>query len=310
MGIESGPSLLRAWCALVWLSWLRQARMRQMVAIALVLMLFAAALLAGYTALGAWSMRNWRWHRQGPTFTEWSVESQALFTLLGRSPGSEALPAGLLGSCRAIINESGFLVFSRYVVFLIFLSFLLPLWSLSFATDAIGGEREANTMVWLLTRPLPRPAIYLAKFMALLPWTLGLNLGGFVLLCVCGGEPGLLALRLFWPAVAWATLAFSALFCLMGAYFRRPAVVALLYAFFLEALFGNLPGYFKRISIGFFARCMMFEAAQDHGLVPQKASVFLPVGGPTAAAVLLAMTAAFLVMGMIVFSRSQYHEVV
>src|SRR5579871_5823970 len=85
--VGSEPSLPRAWWALVWLSWLRQARLRQMVAIALLLMLFAAALVAGSTAMGAWSMRNSRWHRQGPTLNEWSVESQALFTLLGRSPG-------------------------------------------------------------------------------------------------------------------------------------------------------------------------------------------------------------------------------
>jgi ABC-type transport system involved in multi-copper enzyme maturation permease subunit len=307
---EAGPSLLRAWGALVWLSLQRQARLRQMVAIALVLMLFAVALVAGNTALGAWSIRNWRKpYRVGPTFTEWTEYTAALYAAFG-PPGDRALPAAVLGSCQAIIDSSGFLVFSRYVVFLIFLSFLLPLWSLSFATEAVGGEREANTMVWLLSRPLPRPAIYLAKFVALLPWTLGLNIGGFALLCLAAGEPGLVALRLFWPAVAWATLAFSSLFCLMGAYFRRPAVVALLYAFFLEALFGNLPGYFKRISVGFFARCMMFEAAQDYGLQPQKPSVFLPVEGPTACAVLLAMTVGFLVLGMIVFTRSQYHEVV
>ena len=38
-------------------------------------------------------------------------------------------------------------------------SFLLPIWSLSFATEALGGERETNSLVWLLIRPLPRPAI-------------------------------------------------------------------------------------------------------------------------------------------------------
>jgi hypothetical protein len=129
-------------------------------------------------------------------------------------------------------------------------------------------------------------------------------------LCAAGGRPGWLALRLFWPAVAWATLAFSSLFCLMGAYFRRSAVVALLYFGFLEVLVGNLPGYLKRISIGFFARCMMFEAAQDYGLQPQKPSVYLPVEAATAQAVLLGMTAGFLLLGMVVFTRTQYHEVV
>ena len=80
---------------------------------------------------------------------------------------------------------------SRWIVYSVFLSFLLPIWSLSFATEALGGEREARSLVWLLSRPLSRPAIYLAKFVALLPWSLGLNLGGFALLCLAAGQPGL-----------------------------------------------------------------------------------------------------------------------
>jgi hypothetical protein len=305
------PSLLRAWCYLVWLSWLRQARVRQMVAIALVLLVFAALLVAINTALGAWSMERWRWpYRQGPSYARWADQGQVLFASLARSPGGQGLTAAAFGSYRAVLDQSGFMVFSRFVVFSIFLSFLLPLWTLSFATEALGGEREANTMVWLLTRPLPRPAIYLARFVALLPWSLGLSLGGFALLCAAAGRPGPLAFRLYWPAVASATLAFSALFYLMGAYFRRPAVVALVYSFFLEVIFGNLPGYLKRVSVGFFTRCMMYDAAQDFGVQPEKPSVFLPVDGVTAQAVLLGLTAALLLVGMAVFTRAQYHEVV
>jgi ABC-type transport system involved in multi-copper enzyme maturation permease subunit len=161
-----------------------------------------------------------------------------------------------------------------------------------------------------LTRPLSRPAIYLAKFVAVLPWCFALNLGGFALLCAVGGENGALALRLYWPAVIWATLAFTALFCLVGAYFRRPAVVALVYSFFLEVVLGNMPGYLKRVSIGFYTRCMMFEKAEAYGVAVENPMVYLPVDGSTALAVLVGLTLALLALGMVVFSRTQYHEVV
>ena len=65
---------------------------------------------------------------------------------------------------------------------------MLPLWSLSFATEALGGEREAGTLIWLLTRPLPRWSVYLAKYVALLPWGVGLNLVGFAVLGGVFGE--------------------------------------------------------------------------------------------------------------------------
>lgn len=301
------PSLLHAWAFLVWISWRRQARLRQMLGISLILLLFSVTLVALNTALDRWTMNRWRFpFRQGPTTVDWVAGTQGIVGLQ-REPGA-AYATAFLGACGGLLHESGFHVFARWLVFMIFVSFVMPLLSLSFATDALGSERESGTMVWLLTRPMPRPAVYLAKFAALLPWSLGLNLVGFALLCLAGGRPGLLALRLFWPSVVWGALAFSAIFHLMGAYSRRPAIVALVYAFFLEVLFGNLPGYLKRISVSFYVRCMMYDAAADYGLEPEKPSIFLPVDGSTALAVLAGATVVMLALGAVVFTRSQYHD--
>jgi ABC-type Na+ efflux pump permease subunit len=294
-----------------------------MVWIALGLMAFAVALVALNTAAGRWGMHHWRYPRRwGPTYGVWVDQTQLALAAVHRSPGAHSVQSAVAGSCRVIVAPevrtedggtlavSGFQVFAQWAVFSIFLTFLLPVWSLSFATEALGGEREANSLVWLLTRPLPRPAIYLAKFVAVLPWSVGLNVGGFALLCLAAGPPGRLALALFWPAVVWATLALAALFYLMGAFFRRPAVVAIVYSFCLEVVLGNMPGYLKRVSVGFYTRCMMFEAAQDYGIQPEKPSVYLPVDGTTALAVLAGATVLLLVVGMVIFSRSQYQEVV
>jgi hypothetical protein len=155
---------------------------------------------------------------------------------------------------------------------------------------------------------LSRPAIYLAKFVALLPWSLGLNVGGFALLCLAGGRPGPQALRLFWPAVLCGTLAFAALFQLVGAFFKRPAVIAVVYSFFLETILGNMPGYMKRLSLSFYTRCLMFDAAQEQGLQPEKPSIYLPVDGDTALWVLLATTVVLVVLGMVIFTRTEYRE--
>src|SRR6185369_7923037 len=123
----------------------------------------------------------------------------------------------------SVEHASGFFVFSNWIVFFVFCNFLLPLWSLSFATEGLGREREAHNILWVLTRPLSRPAIYLAKLLALLPWCLALTLGGFALICIAGGEPGLMALRVYWPAVLCGTCAFASLFHLLGACVPRPA---------------------------------------------------------------------------------------
>lgn len=304
-------SPLRAWGYLVWLSFQRQARARQMVWIALGLLVVTATIVALNTAGHRWSMDHWRSPRgTGLTFRQWLDFSAADTTAAAApSPLATGIIQATTGACRTNLEYSGFLVFANFLVYSIFLSFLLPVWSLSFATEAIGSDRESRNLVWLLSRPLSRPAIYLAKYVALLPWALALNVGGFAVICLAAGAPGLLALRLFWPSVVGATFAFCALFHLMGATFKRAAVVAILYSFFLETFLGNLPGYMKRVSVGFYTRCLMFSAAEDVGVFPpEKAEVYWPVEPWTAWLVLIGGTLALLIVGMIVFARTEYRD--
>ncbi|HEX5269193.1 MAG TPA: ABC transporter permease subunit [Gemmataceae bacterium] len=305
------PSLLRAWLFLVWLSWQRQARVRHMVWISVALLVLTALAVLAQTLSFGWGMERWGWRSQGRwlglTYEQAFGETYAATSVVGPlgSPRAAGLGDGLVQAGWAVLKRTDFIRFSRGV-FSIFLSFLLPLWSLSFGTEALGGDREGHSLLWLLTRPLPRPAIYLAKYVALLPWTLVLNLGGFAVVCAAAGRPGWQALRLFWPAVLCATLAFAALFHLIGAWFRRPAIIALVYAFFLETIMGNMPGYFKRVSISFYTRCMMYDAAGTYGVQPESPSIFLPVSGTTAAVVLLAATALLLLVGTYLFNRTEY----
>ena len=188
--------------------------------------------------------------------------------------------------------------------------FLLPMWTLSFATESLGRERSDHNLIWLLSRPLSRPAIFLGKYLAVLPWCLTLNLGGFVLLCLAGGEPGRQALEVFWPAVIAGTLCYAALFHLLGAIMRRPAMLALLYSFFCETIAGNLPGHFKRLSITFYTKCLMFERAQDFGRFLHRPNSYEAVSELTAWLVLLTTTAVLLAVGTALFSRGEYLDAV
>jgi hypothetical protein len=262
--------------------------------------------------------RAWDWHywrsppRRGPNQMQTLVNFAAVRNALPLSPAAVSLPFAAAAAHEAVLHNpeaarrAGFTRFSDAIAFTMFTTFLLPLWSLSFATEGLGREREDRNLLWLLTRPLSRPAIYLAKYVAILPWALGLNLGGFALLCLAAGEPGRMALRLYWPAVFWATLAFCALFHLMGAWFRRAAVVAILYSFFLETVLGNLPAYWKRASISFYTRCLMFDRAEGLGIQPERPLIYLPVEGTTAWCVLAGLTVALLALGVFVFSRTEY----
>jgi ABC-2 type transport system permease protein len=305
-------SSLRAWLYLVRLSWQRQARVRIMVWVSLAL-LAASGLITGVITLKfGWSSqtRTMRWQAPGLTYEGafQEVDTLLLVTAPLGSPQTAGVQDAIIHAAWVVLQKTDFTNFSA-AVFGTFVSFLLPLWSLSFATEALAGDRESHSLLWLLTRPLSRPAIYLAKYVALLPWTLALNMGGFAVICAAAGRPGLQALRLYWPAVLCSTLAFASLFHLIGACFRKPAIVSLVYSFFLETIMGNMPGYLKRVSISFYTRCMMYDAASSYGVQPESPTVYLPVEGFTAMVILLGLTAALLCVGMYLFHRKEYVSV-
>jgi ABC-type transport system involved in multi-copper enzyme maturation permease subunit len=278
-----------------------------MVWIALALLAFTLVIVGLTTAAGGWSLANRRMQGTfGLPLQEYLSRRAGIWVAVPYPSPVSSLGLAIDAANGVILENSDFMVFSRGFVFLIFFSFLVPIWSLSFSTEAIGGERESNGLIWLLTRPISRPAIYLAKFLAVLPWCVALNVGGFALICLAAGRPGPEAFRLFWPSVLWATLTFSALFFLFGAFLRRPAIIGLVYSFFLEVIVGNMPGTLKRLSIGFYARCMMFDEAAERGLQPENRAIYDPVSGTTAVWVLGLSTVFLVALGMLLFRRTEY----
>jgi hypothetical protein len=83
------------------------------------------------------------------------------------------------------------------------------------------------------------------------------------MLCQMAGTPGGEAWALFWPASLLGAAAYAALFLLVGTIFRHGTIISLAYWFFLEVLFGNMPGIIKRISVAFYVRSMIYDAGAE-----------------------------------------------
>jgi ABC-type transport system involved in multi-copper enzyme maturation permease subunit len=205
-------------------------------------------------------------------------------------------------------GDWSFAHFVRSVMMGAYLSFVLPMFTLAYASGALGAERENRSLIWLMTRPMPRSLIYLAKFVGTLPWCLLFGFGGFAALCVAGGEPGRIAFRLFWPTALAGTIAFSALFHLIGSLFRRPIVVGLVYVFFFEFLVAILPGSMKLLSMTFYLRSLMYNAAVEAGYPGSLFEQSGPVSATAAWSVLASAAFGVTILGMILFSRSEYRD--
>jgi hypothetical protein len=218
-----------------------------------------------------------------------------------------SVPQAVLQS-EKFLHHWEFMNFSRWVVLGAFFGFVLPMFTLAYASAAFGTERESGSLVWVMTRPIPRSAIYLAKFLGTLPWCIVFGLGGFAALCLAGGDLGMRALRMYWPAAAAGTIAFSAMFHLIGALFRRPVVVGLVYVFFYEALVAALPGSLKLLSLTFYSRSLMYNAATTAGYPTNMLDLSQAESSSTAWTVLITATICLTIVGMWLFARLEYRD--
>jgi ABC-2 type transport system permease protein len=192
-----------------------------------------------------------------------------------------------------------------------FVSFLMPIFAICYGASGIGAEREDQTLIYLLIAPLPRSLTYFIKGLASFALVSGWTAGTLFLLCRLAGKPGAELFPLFVPAALLGGLAYASLFLLLGAIFRHGTIISLVYWFFLEVLFGNLPGIVKRVSVAFYVRCLIYDSAKELKLGPLgrvAREMFLPVTGTTAAITLSATIVVLLMVGLLLFDRREYRD--
>jgi ABC-type transport system involved in multi-copper enzyme maturation permease subunit len=331
--IRNPQSAIRAWCVLVVQSFQRHWRVRQMGWVSLGLLGIVVFWVVLITERDGWNLANQRARRSAGSYKQetarllpssrYGVFTDEKHAVLFQpyevptpfNPTADAIRSLMLSVPYAVVTSEnflkqwGFMTYSRWVVHLVFMGFVLPLFTLSYASGAFGTDRESRSLVWLMTRPIPRSGIYLAKFIGTLPWCLAFGLGGFVAICLAGGEYGREALMRYWPAATMATLAFASVFHLVGAIFRRPVVVGLVYIFFFEALVAALPGSLKLLSLTFYARSLMYNEAAAAGYpMDMLPAMTQTVSSETAWAVLSCATVGITLLGMWLFARSEYRD--
>ncbi len=202
--------------------------------------------------------------------------------------------------------------FGEFIVLRLYALFYLPVVTLMYGTGALGDDRDEKSLVYVLTRPIPRSLLFTSKLLAVLPQTLLFGVGGLAALwavALARGTPDLDgALGLFLPGVCLSALAYVSFFHFLGALFRHSTLLAVAYLFFVEVLVGRIPGIMKRVSISFYTWSVLYEEAAPAGLRPSP--VFFPISAEAARIILISFAVGFLLLGAWVFSAKEYREVV
>ncbi|RSS53865.1 ABC transporter permease [Streptomyces sp. WAC01280] len=163
------------------------------------------------------------------------------------------------------------------------LATMVPLIGVIAGTGAIGPEIDDGSIVYLLSKPVKRSSIIFTKLIVAIAVTMVFSavptlIAGFVL----NGNGQQVAVA-YTVAALVASIAYSALFLLLGTVSRHAVVIGLVYALVWETLFGSLISGAKTLSVQQWSLALAEKVTGD-GLIDSE------VGLTTATVLLAAVT--------------------
>ncbi|WP_405615479.1 ABC transporter permease [Streptomyces sp. NBC_01511] len=129
------------------------------------------------------------------------------------------------------------------------LATMIPLIGVIAGTGAIGPEIDDGSIVYLLAKPVPRSTIIFTKLIVAISVTMAFSaIPTFIAGYILNGNGQQIAVS-YTIAALVASIAYSALFLLLGTVSRHAVVIGLVYALVWETLFGSLIAGARTLSV-------------------------------------------------------------
>ena len=129
------------------------------------------------------------------------------------------------------------------------LATMVPIIGVIAGTGAIGPEIDDGSVVYLLAKPLKRPTIIFTKLIVAIAVTMVFSaVPTFVAGMILNGNGQQIAVA-YTVAALVASIAYAAMFLLLGTVTRHAVVFGLVYALVWEALFGSLVSGARTLSV-------------------------------------------------------------
>lgn len=223
---------------------------------------FAASLRVFDLSLGEmlWSRRS--------VFLALVVGAPVLIAIIFRVVDLLNMPAFRVNGTRI----AGPVIFGMMIWWL-FLWFIVPILGVFYGTALMADEVEEKTITYLFTRPIPRGAVLVGKYLAYLAVTILIVLPSVMLVyflvvpigggAIAGSFPDLLK-DLALIAIGLAT--YGALFAFIGAQLKRPLLIGLFFVFGWENAAMLMPGYLRRFTVAYYLQSLVPQAMPTQGV--------------------------------------------
>ncbi len=165
------------------------------------------------------------------------------------------------------------------MVWMLFLRFIIPVLGVFYGTALIADEVEDKTITYLFTRPIPRGAVLVGKYLAYLVCTSlvvlpSVMLVYFLVVPLAEIPATFSSLLTDLGLLGLGLAAYGAVFAFVGAFFKRPLVIGLVFAFGWEQATMLLPGYLKQFTLAYYLQSLVPHAMPSDGVVSVVQGVF------------------------------------
>lgn len=181
------------------------------------------------------------------------------------------------------------------MMWLLYLRFIVPVLGAFYGTSLISDEVEDRTITYLFTRPVPRGAVLVGKYLAYLVCTLLVVLPSvtavYLLVApISGGSIGATFPQLMTDLglLALGLAVYGAVFALIGALVPRPLVAGLILIFGWEQVALLVPGYLRRLTVAHYLQALVPHAMPQDDTVAAIQSLFSEPPSPLSSVVSLA----------------------
>ncbi len=190
------------------------------------------------------------------------------------------------------------------MIWVLYLRFIVPILGVFYGTALIADEVEDRTITYLFTRPIPRGAVLVGKYLAYLASTVLLVFPTVIVVFLMLVPVGNGSLAAMFPKLladlgmlGLGLAAYGAVFGWVGARIRRPLVAGLVFALGWEPAVLLFPGYLKQLTVAYYLQALVPHAMPaDSGLsaLLQSFTELPTVASGVAALVLLTVAALWL----------------
>jgi len=166
------------------------------------------------------------------------------------------------------------------MIWVFYLRFTVPVLGVFYGTSLIADEVEDKTITYLFSRLIRKGAVLLGKYFAYLACTVFVVLPSVMIVYLAivpmRGNLGASFIDLIKDLVLLAIglATYGAVFAFIGAKFKRPLLVGLIFIFGWEQVALAFPGYLKRFTVAYYLQALVPHAMPNDNVVSLIQGIF------------------------------------